>query len=581
MRPARSFGIARAVLLLALLATACGASVAPAPVGDAAPAASPFVRTLGRRLVVGAENREVRLRGLNSTNNEWEADSSVILSAPYPAEEDYRRVASMGMNTVRCQVSHVIFDPQDPGADSSRNGSAGPAWEWLDRHIAMARRHGLYLIIDLHEPPGGRQMGSNEGAALWTDPRNQKRMADIWRALARRYRDEPTVAAWDLLNEPTPNRDIEQWSALAQDLIDAIRSIDTNHVIIVEEAEGESCPAEFPVVTGENLMYEFHFYQPFEYTTQTYFYEGRAAWGGYPDTEAAIPPPGGLEYVSSFDNDPIPAGASPWRFYEGDLVQVTDERIVAGQAAFSCGPNPGNVLFDDFVVSEFDSERRFVRRVQAVDLVDEGGEGFSTTEESLREFSPSSPQWWTPWSEDGTGEHRLVEGGHRGDHAMAIGRVGRAYTLVSGAAQFPVKTGRYYRISGWMKGDGRNAGTGSMGIQFLGLPAGAARVPFDRAYLESEIQRRIDRVRDRNAPINVGEFGLTEGCFADGRGGVAWVRDTIEIFERNGLHYQYHDYDGRLFWFMWTERDMVGAAAREVADLYRARSETRGGAEGR
>lgn len=535
---------------------------------DESGAASQFVRTLGRRLVVGEENRAVRLRGVTSDNNSGATDSSLILSSPYPTDEGYRRVASMGMNTVRFMMSHVIFDPQDPGTDS------GPAWEWLDRHIAMAKRHGLYLIMDLHEPPGGRQMGTNEGAALWTDPRNRRRMVDIWKALALRYRDEPTVVAWDLLNEPTPNRDIEQWSRMAQELIDAVRSIDTNHVIIVEAAMVPNLPEAFPRVNGENLMYEFHFYQPFFYTVQTWFPEGRAAWGGYPDTEASIPPPEGLEYGYSSENTPLPPGASSWRFYEGDLVQVTDERIVAGEPYFSSGSNPGFAFFDDFVVEEFDAQRRFVRRVQAVDIVDESEAGMLWTEENLREHVPSSPQWWTPWSEDGTGEHRLVPGGHRGEHAIAIGRVGHAYALVSATAQFPVRTGRHYRISGWMRGDRKNTGAGAMGIQFLRLPAGASRVPFDRAYLESEILRWIDRIRDLDAPVNVGEFGLTEGCF-DGRGGVAWARDMIEIFERQGFNYQYHDYDGRLFWFMWTGYDArETAATREVADLFRARSDT-------
>ena len=141
--------------------------------------------------------------------------------------------------------------------------------------------------------------------------------------------------------------------------IDTIRSVDTNHVIIVESAFGEAVRDEFPSVRGENLMYEFHFYPPLFYAAQTWVGEGRPAWGVYPDTEVAIPPEE-LEYSHSAENSPLPAGASPWRYYEGDLVQVTDDTVVAGNAYFSSGPNPGFAFFDDFVIDEFDADRRFV-----------------------------------------------------------------------------------------------------------------------------------------------------------------------------------------------------------------------------
>src|SRR5438034_5985257 len=41
---------------------------------------------------------------------------------------------------------------------------------------------------------------------LFMDKRNQDRLLELWVKIARRYRDEPTVAAYDLLNEPLPER---------------------------------------------------------------------------------------------------------------------------------------------------------------------------------------------------------------------------------------------------------------------------------------------------------------------------------------------------------------------------------------
>ena len=53
----------------------------------------------------------------------------------------------------------------------------------------------------MHCPQGGYQSQGN-GAALWTDPENQRRLVKLWGEIARRYADEPAIQGDGLINEP-------------------------------------------------------------------------------------------------------------------------------------------------------------------------------------------------------------------------------------------------------------------------------------------------------------------------------------------------------------------------------------------
>ena len=81
-----------------------------------------------------------------------------------------------------------------------------------------------------------------------------------------RYKDEPTVAGYDLLNEPLPTRTgaATKYKArlepLYKRLTKAIREVDAKHMIIVE---GFDWANDWSVFTGpfdKNLVYQFHYY---------------------------------------------------------------------------------------------------------------------------------------------------------------------------------------------------------------------------------------------------------------------------------------------------------------------------------
>ncbi|MFQ5595392.1 MAG: glycoside hydrolase family 5 protein, partial [Anaerolineae bacterium] len=170
-------------------------------------------------------------------------------------------------------------------------------------------------------------------------PSNQTRLINLWRAIAQRYANEPTIAAYDLLNEPNPTSSASQWQTLAQQIVDAIRQVDQNHLIIVERvnwifaADGTSPLADWSLellssfqvsVNDDNVMYDFHFYDPGEYALQN---EGAMPDdGNYPD-EAAN--------QTAKDGSTMPRNKN-YLAYELNLEARFNEPMFVGE----WGPNP-------------------------------------------------------------------------------------------------------------------------------------------------------------------------------------------------------------------------------------------------
>ena len=89
---------------------------------------------------------------------------------------------------------------------------------------------------------------------------------ELWAKLARRYKDEPTVAAYDLLNEPLPARTgaAAKYKHLVEPLYrritTAIRDVDKQHMITLEGIDWANDWSIFSAPFDDNAFYQFHYY---------------------------------------------------------------------------------------------------------------------------------------------------------------------------------------------------------------------------------------------------------------------------------------------------------------------------------
>jgi len=171
-------------------------------------------------------------------------------------ESDVKQVASWGMNCIRLPFHYKIAaDPQ--------------AIHYLDRTMAWARKHKVYLMLDLHAAPGAQNhdwhSDSMGPAELWTNKANRHKTYDLWQMLADRYKDETIIAGYDVLNEAVLH-DAGLLNEFYRETIKAIRRADCNHILFIE---GKHWAQQIDVLDDfkdDNWVYSIHFYEPPEFT---------------------------------------------------------------------------------------------------------------------------------------------------------------------------------------------------------------------------------------------------------------------------------------------------------------------------
>ncbi|MFU8793034.1 MAG: glycoside hydrolase family 5 protein [Acholeplasmataceae bacterium] len=186
-------------------------------------------------------------------------------------ENDIITIKNLGFNSVRLPFDYeIIFEPSDTEAILNIKPEG---LQWIDALIAWCRKQELYVILDLHGAPGG-QTGANidnslrDLPELFTNRLYQKQSIYIWSFLAKRYKDEPWVAAYDLLNEPLPewfSKHYHQLVPLYQEMIEAIRLVDKNHMISIEGVHWSTDFSIFNESLDDQVLLQFHkYWSPFD-----------------------------------------------------------------------------------------------------------------------------------------------------------------------------------------------------------------------------------------------------------------------------------------------------------------------------
>lgn len=157
----------------------------------------------------------------------------------YVTREDIAFIASTGANTIRVPFHYKLFTDEDyMGLTSGQDG-----FKRLDDVIGWCREFGLYVILDMHDAPGG-QTGDNIDDSygypwLLESEASQQLFCDIWKEIAEYYRNETVILGYDLINEPiAPYFDnVDDLNAMLEPLhkrvTAAIREVDPNHIILL------------------------------------------------------------------------------------------------------------------------------------------------------------------------------------------------------------------------------------------------------------------------------------------------------------------------------------------------------------
>lgn len=204
-----------------------------------------FVKTSGRNLMY--KGRVMNLKGVNVHNSPWDNGWKGDVDSIQIAEADYQKLAEHGGNHFRFGITYGMWK-------YDRNNF----YAMLDKHIIWARKYGIWILPVTFSTPGDCiSSGWGDPCNMRTDTNKQNELIAMWKDIATRYRDEPAIVGYDLLNEPG-------WAgswffSFAQKARNEITSVDPNHLVFVTSGDD----AQFwKKLEGDNIVYQVHDYIP-------------------------------------------------------------------------------------------------------------------------------------------------------------------------------------------------------------------------------------------------------------------------------------------------------------------------------
>ena len=203
--------------------------------------------------------------------------------AEQTTKTDIDSLAAWGFNSIRLPMHYRLYTLSEE--EEPRKGTdtwLPKGFAYTDSLLAWCKSNRIWLILDLHAAPGGQgndlAISDRDPArpSIWESEGNRRKTIALWVKLATRYRNEPWIGGYDLINEPNwgfedPAKDTRGTSEtkniplkkLLVDLTKAIRKVDRNHIIIIEgNGFGNNYRGVLPP-WDDNLVLSFHKYGNF------------------------------------------------------------------------------------------------------------------------------------------------------------------------------------------------------------------------------------------------------------------------------------------------------------------------------
>ena len=499
-----------ALVFVAALVLVVLVGVQTCPVGLASSGAGlPWVTTSNGRLVTTPGDQPVTLRGINLA---FYLDICPL--STYATESSIEELAGKGVNLVRVAFhwNQISLLPEKCAWKQSGR-------EWLKELVGWCSDNGIYVVLDMHVPPGNKDIDPIDGA-FWNSSKNADNLVGLWELIAAEFKNDPAVLGYDLFNEPDPASPDEWWN-LADRLVMAIRSIDSRHLVIVEA----DMSGTLRKLSDPGVLYSVHFYNPMIVSHRG------ATWMGDFTTRTDTTYPGLVPEDVVYVGEPAPQSyvdtpSSSWR--KVSTTATVPEGVNIAMASLFGWQGPMDVYFDD-VSMEVNGVPVQVVNSQ---MSQESGE------------TPGMPLSWIRWRAQGSSYQAALDKttGHSGDGSLHVW--GQGEWVSCGQSHGPmydqllthVNPGDQVSVSAWVKAPSLS---GVAGATIDWNQENYSQ--WDRQVLEQSFDQAFGNwAQEQGVPLFLGEFG----CMS--RPGdttsTALVADMIDMWNEKGYPWTIWDY---------------------------------------
>lgn len=184
-------------------------------------------------------------------------------------KRDVDSLAAWGFNSIRIPMHYNLFTlPIEQEPIPAENTWIETGFELIDNVLDWAAQYNMYVILDMHAVPGGQGTGSEindydpSKPSFWESQANRDKLIALWTRIAERYKDNPWIGGYDLINEPhwdlgpgnVPLRDIYER------LTESIRATGDQHILYIEGNWYANDHSGLTPPWDNNLVYSFHKY---------------------------------------------------------------------------------------------------------------------------------------------------------------------------------------------------------------------------------------------------------------------------------------------------------------------------------
>lgn len=178
-------------------------------------------------------------------------------------EPDFAQIARWGFDHVRLPIDYNVIQNEDGSMKSDGVARVADA-------IALARKYGLNIVLDLHKTQGfSFDVGEHE-AGFFENEAYQEKFYAIWECFAARFGGDPEHVVFELLNEITDRSYLAAWKRISRECVRRIRQFAPETLILLGSYDFNSARtvAELDAPYDARVLYNFHLYEPMCFTHQ-------------------------------------------------------------------------------------------------------------------------------------------------------------------------------------------------------------------------------------------------------------------------------------------------------------------------